>query len=84
MKKSNNGWKQEWPTKEGTYWFYGHFGKKMNIFTEKENKRELCIMEVRKTATGAMLCIAKGQFVFEGESEMAYFIRAYLPDPPVI
>lgn len=72
-------WTTKFPTKEGSYWFYGYrYGK---MFGAKINKPEWMIVKVSKCANGFMY-VAEGQFIFEKEVEEPHFAPVELPEFP--
>jgi len=74
-------WQKEWPTEPGSWWFYGYrFGNK--VFPWKENeKRELCLVEVRKVSNGIIL-VTHGHFLDKREAD-GVWQKAILPELPV-
>ncbi|MCK5608945.1 hypothetical protein KAR91_44135 [Candidatus Pacearchaeota archaeon] len=74
-------WFEQWPEKEGLYWFYGYrYGK---FFGDEKNKPELVLVNVRKIANGFMYT-GDGQFMFESEVEKPHFQKVVLPELPNI
>lgn len=47
-------WKEEWPKKEGYYWYYG-FPYKINNFLYEDPKPSLHVINVRKIQNGFMV-----------------------------
>jgi len=80
-----NKWTKEFPTEEGTYWFYGYRWGRISM-GEKE-KPVLAFVRVHRTGKGGkgpMLYIADGHFLYKSEVEDAHFLKADLPDLPII
>lgn len=72
-------WTKNWPKKEGHYWFYGYrYGR---VSCGRECEPEYCLVEVFKVSNGLGFK-ADGQFLYESETEEAYFQEAKLPGPP--
>jgi len=74
-------WSKEWPTKEGTYWFYGYrYGR---ISCGFKCDPEYCFVRVFKAANGLMFK-ADGQFLYKSETEEAHFKKYKFPTPPIL
>ena len=73
-------WTKDWPTEEGTYWFYGYRYKRVSCGSNCDP--EYCLVEVFKVSNGLMIT-TNGQFMYESETEEAYFQKAELPEPPI-
>ena len=72
-------WKKGFPTKEGFYWFYGYRWGKISM--GENQKPKYYFVDVGKTSNGFMY-IADGNFMFESETEEAYFQKIIFPSPP--
>lgn len=73
------GWQTEFPTKPGTYWFYGYRYGQISCGTPQEP--ELMLVKVRRTSNG-VICTADGQFMYPKEVECPHFLKAALPTLP--
>lgn len=79
MKTYKVNWSEEWPEREGVYWFYGYrYGK---MFGSKENEKELMLIKCIRVINGTAYT-GDGQFVFKSEVEEPLFCEALLPEIP--
>lgn len=70
-------WSQEFPTKEGLYWFYGYrYGM---VSCGRREEPEFMLLEVFKVKNGVMYK-ADGQFMYKQEVEWPNFKKTEFPD----
>lgn len=74
----NTNWTREWPNKPGKYWFYGY------LYGNKDFKKELCYVEVRKIAQGKLMFQTHGTVIYESEKHDGYFSEIDLPQLPTL
>jgi hypothetical protein len=81
-------WTDIWPTKEGTYWFYGfRFGDRSHEPLVKGgkpfiDKPELHLVQVWKISNGFSY-VATGNFMYKAEGAIGKWIEAILPELPI-
>ena len=72
-------WTAEWPTQNGHYWFYGWCWK------SEANKPEMHFVRVGAIATpGKFAYVTNGHFLFVGEGAEGKWLKAELPEPPML
>ena len=77
-KNSTVGWQPIWPTKPGTYWFYGWpFGN------DADHKPELNLVKIISVSNG-VLTVREGTFWDKSEGWKGVFIKAKLPKLPIL
>lgn len=75
----NSNWTKDWPTKAGTYWFYGWA---FMLKRRREGNPRLSLVRVRASAKpDVMVCIGEGNFFYEAESD-GVWLPATLPELP--
>jgi len=76
-------WTKNWPTQEGTYWFYGWpYGKETN-FDGNVRKPELNFVRVMKISNGNMV-VREGAFWFKKDGGVGLFSKIEEPILPEI
>jgi hypothetical protein len=77
IRKKENHWSPEWPTKTGTYWFCGKF----KLGCCKDDEPEIMLVSACKTSSGTMSYVGNNMFIFKEEME-GVWMDAILPEKP--
>ena len=68
-------WTDKWPTKPGSYWFYGW------RFGNKERNPELSYVEIRQ-AQNCLIGVTRGHFLYPEEGAIGLWKPCELPQLP--
>lgn len=71
-------WTPEWPTKPGSYWFYGY---RFCRFDEAD-KPELCFVQVRMSGNKKPMYVTHGHFMYKEGGASGLWQKAVLPELP--
>jgi hypothetical protein len=69
-----NEWTAEWPTKPGTYWFYG-------LISRQSERPQLVLVRAYSAGNDRVALVAEGRIIYRVEAS-GYFMPAVLPEPP--
>lgn len=67
-------WSSEWPTKKGTYWFYGRRFRGDNMDTY--------VIKVGQSSNKVWMYFSEACFIHEQEGAKGFWAPAILPVPP--
>ena len=71
-------WMTKWPTKPGSYWFYGwRFG-----YSEHDPAPELSFVEVWLDGAKNLAYVTRGHFFYKSEGAMGFWAPVDIPTLP--